>query len=180
MNWRNLFSFSGRAGREEFAAVNFLTQLISFMLVLGMGLLAPSTDQFTLGRAFLLLGMGLLSLVVSIFLIWLSFAVFFRRLHDLNLSGWWFIGYIIAIILFALIIPQVWWLFTVLGLAFVLLLSLKKAPASPNRFAPQAEPFFPQFFSVRPWALGALVAITVCLSLLVTLSSQVRNTQVPF
>lgn len=165
MNWLNLFRFSGRAGREEFASVSLVMQLASCVMSAGgLGLMLDG-NEMSLLKSLFLIAAGLVMIPVSVFLVWISVSVFFRRLHDFNWSGWWYIGYLILVTVGAFMWTDIQWLFTVLGLVLILFFSLKRAPGAANRFAPAAEPFFPAVFSGRPWVLGVIVAVTVVLSL---------------
>ncbi len=164
MNWTHLFKFSGRAGREEFAAVSLLMQAVSLLATLGGLWVAFGAAERNWLMMILVVVAGLVSIPISLGLWWMSAAVFFRRLHDFNWSGWWYIGYLIVITAGNFMLPKMRWVFTVLGLGIIVFFSVKRASAAPNRFAPQAEPFFPAFFSARRWGLGLLVAATVLLA----------------
>ena len=166
MNWLNLFRFSGRAGREEFAAVSLVMQLVSCVLSAGGVWLVLGGNEMSLLKSLFLIAVGLVQIPVSVFLVWISVSVFFRRLHDFNWSGWWYIGYLILVTVGAFVWSDSQWVFTVLGLVLILFFSLKRANPAANRFAPAAEPFFPAVFSTHPWVLGVIVAGTVVFSLL--------------
>lgn len=166
MDWRNLFNFSGRAGREEFAAVNLLIQAVSLVISASGLWLAGRGNGMSLSLAIAVILAGLVMIPLSLGLLWISLSVFFRRLHDFNVSGGWYIGYLVCVTAGALVWPEMRWVFTLLGLALIVLLSLKRAPAEVNRFAAQAEPFFPNFFTARPWVLGLMVAVTAVCALL--------------
>lgn len=178
MKLLNLFNFFTRSGREEFAAVSLAVQAVSFLLTTGTLLLVPSSGEMDLAKSIVLVVVGLLNIPVSLVLVWLSLAVFFRRLHDLNLSGWWYVGYLIAVTAGAFVWPQLWWVFTGLGMAVFLALSLKKGTPGPNRFGQEAGPFFPHFFAARSWVLGVLIAGIVIFSLGQTVVSRMQNSKI--
>lgn len=95
---KNMFHFGGRARRREY----WLSQLINYAIVYaGMGisifiimpvfndLIAGTADTLFNTRVILFL---IISLIVSILSLFLNLAVTIRRLHDVNKSGWFFIG----------------------------------------------------------------------------------------
>jgi uncharacterized membrane protein YhaH (DUF805 family) len=83
----NYANFHGRASRPAYwwwALFAFIASNLAHWLdkVLGLGP-KPST-------LFALLGWGLLSTIVTLGLLLPSWAVFVRRLHDTDRSGWWY------------------------------------------------------------------------------------------
>ncbi len=91
MHWylkvlKNYFNFKGRARRKEywmFVLINFLIGVAIFIVSLGLG------DVFNM------VGAGYSWAVAIPYL-----AVTVRRLHDVNLSGWWLVGtYLPALVL---------------------------------------------------------------------------------
>lgn len=92
-SWRMAFVFSGRASRRECLSV-----FLSMTLVNGLGL---AVVQLLLGFALPLLVPGvdmfsclffislILSLLLEMLIVLQSFALCWRRLHDLSLAGWW-------------------------------------------------------------------------------------------
>ncbi len=92
-SWRMAFVFSGRASRRECLSV-----FLSMTLVNGLGL---AVVQLLLGFALPLLVPGvdmfsclffislILSLLLGVLIVLQSFALCWRRLHDLSLAGWW-------------------------------------------------------------------------------------------
>jgi uncharacterized membrane protein YhaH (DUF805 family) len=84
----NYANFHGRASRPAYwwwALFAFIASNLARWLdkVLGLGP-KPSTP-------FALLGWGLLSTIVTLGLLLPSWAVFVRRLHDTNRTGWWYL-----------------------------------------------------------------------------------------
>lgn len=90
MNWKNLFRFTPRAGREEFAAVGLVCNLLTFGNLLLSFL--PVTNKFSSGQVLLI---HLFSLPISLLAFWVGLALYSRRLHDFNLSLWWYILYVV-------------------------------------------------------------------------------------
>ena len=77
MNWLNLFRFSGRAGREEFASVSLVMQLASCVMSAGgLGLMLDG-NEMSLLKSLFLIAAGLVMIPVSVFLVWISVSVFF-------------------------------------------------------------------------------------------------------
>lgn len=92
-SWNMAFTFSGRASRRECLSVFLSMTLADFFwlvvvqILLGMALplLMPGTDVFScLFFIYLFLGLLLILLIVL-----QSFALCWRRLHDLSVAGWW-------------------------------------------------------------------------------------------
>ncbi len=153
MKWTNFFRFAPRAGREEYAAVNCVVQFLS-LCVFGMQSVLAQ-QNFSGAKILLALMAGLVMLVVSVFVIWVSLAAAVRRMHDLNLSGWWYGGYLAVVMIGAVSLQQVWWIFSIMGIAAVLFLCLKKE-SSENRFGAPAAAFLPDWFSRRGVFEGAI------------------------
>ncbi|MGE0775985.1 MAG: DUF805 domain-containing protein [Sphingomonadaceae bacterium] len=104
---RHYLRFTGRTGVKEY--------LIILLLILGLGQLV--------GYAFARGDRGLLwvLLLLAAILIWPMLAATVRRLHDLNLSGWW--------IVFLLLVGEI--PFVGIAIWLGLLIPAKKGP---NRF----------------------------------------------
>ena len=128
--------FSGRSRRMEywsFALFTFLVMMVLMLLGIAMGVsLQEAAALETGGAAF---GGGLLVIVVlaAIFMLAIlvpSIAVTMRRLHDRNLSGWWYLGYIVASM-----IPLVNF---VAGIAFLVVMFLPGTPG-PNQYGPDPK-----------------------------------------
>lgn len=155
MNWKNLFCFTPRAGREEFAVVGLVCNLLTFGNLLLSFL--PMAHKFSLGQTLLL---QLVSLPVSLLVFWVGLALYARRLHDFNLSLWWYILYVVVTTGGSMASP-VWALVvSVLGVCVWAFLALKKGSAEENRFGEKAEPFFPQVFK-NPSALYLTAALGI-------------------
>lgn len=94
MVWKQYAEFSGRARRKEY----WMFTLIHSLILLGVYLVGLLLSVFLIGIPLLILG-GLYSLAAVI----PSLAVSVRRLHDVGKSGWWlllgFIPIVGAIIL---------------------------------------------------------------------------------
>jgi uncharacterized membrane protein YhaH (DUF805 family) len=81
--------FSGRASRAEYWLFGFFqTILIGFMLFLSVLALAGLKENAAQAMGGFFLGLGLTALIVLGFFV-PNLAVTVRRLHDINLSGWW-------------------------------------------------------------------------------------------
>lgn len=87
-----LFSFSGRIGRKQF----WLTSL--FMLVINIVAFIPvvaTFDEVTQTPG--IIGLIIL-LAVLVFNTWVSLALYVKRFHDRDKSGWWVLISIVPII----------------------------------------------------------------------------------
>ncbi len=156
MNWKNLFRFTPRAGREEFAAVGLVCNLLTF------GNLAVS---FWLMRGSVPMQHALLAqalmLPVSLLAFWVGLALYSRRLHDFNLSLWWYILYVVITTGISLFSKAGALFVSALGVCVWAFLALKKGSAEENRFGEKAEPFFPHSFGFSAFCLTAALGILV-------------------
>lgn len=158
MNWKNLFRFTPRAGREEFAVVGLVCNLLTFgNLVVSFWLMGGSVPMQNA-----LLAQALM-LPVSLLAFWVGLALYSRRLHDFNLSLWWYIIYIVITTGISISSRIGALCVSALGVCVWAFLALKKASPAENRFGERAEPFFPRVFKnpsslYLTAALGILVA----------------------
>lgn len=127
----SLFSLSGRIGRLRFFAYNFICYFVIgiVLVLLGVSAGAGSIDPDALNNnlAFLV------PVYVVVFAI--SFILSRRRLHDLDLSAWWFLLYIVPIA----------------NIFFSLFVSAKSGTQGVNRFGPR-----PSKNTTLLWVFGAI------------------------
>jgi uncharacterized membrane protein YhaH (DUF805 family) len=135
--------FSGRSRRSEywwFAVLNALVAVVLIGLMLAGGFSAaslagaggggasPELVAQSLGPVFYI-GAGLIGLwVLAIFIP--SIAVGVRRLHDRDMSGWWYLGVIVA--------GMIPFIGIIANIAFIVLMFLPGTPG-PNRFGPDPK-----------------------------------------
>lgn len=130
--------FSGRSRRMEywmFALLNVIVVTVLMFVIFGAGgaagLMAPGTSgELGAGFGALFGGVGLLMLLYAAIVLVPSIAVTVRRLHDRDMSGWWYLGAIIGGM-----IPVVGFL---VSIAFLVLMALPGTPG-PNRFGPDPK-----------------------------------------
>jgi uncharacterized membrane protein YhaH (DUF805 family) len=135
--FRRYAEFRGRSRRREywmFALLNAIIACVLMVVVLAAGLpLGAMSDP---GEAATFVSGGLMMLVGLLFLVWWvavlipSIAVAVRRLHDRDMSGWWYLGLVVASL-----IPVVGFLASI---ALLVLLALPGTPG-PNRFGPDPK-----------------------------------------
>ncbi|WP_336981340.1 DUF805 domain-containing protein [Altererythrobacter fulvus] len=153
MNWmflpfKRYFDFSGRSRRMEFWMFNLLNFIIACVLVgpfyvQMISAVFTSAEMANQGAEFNenMMVASLMSSPVSLAMVGLyglyalfalipSLAVTVRRLHDRNLSGWWYLGMIVASL-----IPLVGF---IAGIAFLVIMFLDGTPGS-NRFGPDPK-----------------------------------------
>lgn len=137
MHWmllplRRYFDFQGRSRRREywmFTLLNIIIALILFSFVFAAGVPVTAFEDAA-GAAGLFTG-GLMLVVSLLILAWFlaiiipSIAVTIRRLHDRDMSGWWYLAIVLASL-----IPVIGFLASI---AFLVLLALPGTPG-PNRF----------------------------------------------
>ena len=107
----NYVGFSGRAARSEF----WYWMLFNFLLSIGAGIvdvaMFPDIDLST--------DLSPVRSLVSLAMFPPSLAVIFRRLHDIDRTGWWFLI-----------------VFTVIGLIVLIYWHCLRGTNGPNRFGP--------------------------------------------
>ncbi len=136
--FKRYFDFSGRSRRMEYWSFVVLVLLVYIVLVGimmagGLSLAALSGDpaaaaELEMGPVFYL-GAGLLALF-GLAVIIPSIAVVVRRFHDRDMSGWWYLGFIVASM-----IPFVGF---IASIALLVLMFLPGTPG-PNRFGPDPK-----------------------------------------
>jgi uncharacterized membrane protein YhaH (DUF805 family) len=136
--FKRYFDFQGRSRRMEywsFALMIFVIYLVlvGIMMAGGMSMAALSGDpaaaaSASMGPVFYI-GAGLLALFALAIII-PSIAVVVRRFHDRDMSGWWYLGFIVASM-----IPFVNF---IAGIGMLVLMLLPGTPG-PNRFGPDPK-----------------------------------------
>ncbi|MXO74251.1 DUF805 domain-containing protein [Altererythrobacter aerius] len=143
MNWmilpfKRYAEFSGRSRRMEywmFTLLNAIVMTVLIVFALGAGgaagvLEADASGDPAAGLMALFGGMGLLIVVYGLAILIPSIAVTVRRLHDRDMSGWWYLGAIVGGM-----IPYVGFL---VSIAFLVLMALPGTPG-PNRYGPDPK-----------------------------------------
>lgn len=130
--------FSGRSRRMEYWAFTLMNVVVAFVLIammFGAGASMGAFNQLESAdpSAVIALFMGGFGLVFGLW--WLailipSIAVVVRRLHDRDMSGWWYLGMVVASL-----IPFVGF---IASIAFLVILLLPGTPG-PNRFGPDPK-----------------------------------------
>ena len=135
--FRRYAEFNGRSRRREywmFMLLNIIVGLVLFALFLIAGVpFAALEDPGQLVTVFsggLAIVFAILATLWSLAVIVPSIAVTIRRLHDRDMSGWWYLGAIVAGL-----IPIVGFLASI---ALLVLLMLPGTPG-PNRFGPDPK-----------------------------------------
>ena len=130
--------FSGRSRRMEFwmfALLNLIVYAIVLALMFALGSGASLDDAAAGNYGAMFGGVGLLLGIWALAVLVPSIAVGVRRLHDRDMSGGWYLGFIVASF-----IPIVG---IIASIAFLVLMLLPGTPG-PNRFGPdpkgQADP----------------------------------------
>ena len=141
MHWvflpfRRYAEFSGRSRRLEYWSFALFNAFVVFALLFATGGFAalaeraaqgadPSTEMMALFS-----GAGLLVALYALLAFIPSVAVTIRRLHDRDLSGWWYLGAIVGSL-----IPILGFL---VSIAFLVVLLLPGTPGT-NRFGPDPK-----------------------------------------
>lgn len=131
--FRRYFDFQGRSRRMEYWMFTLMNVIVVFALMLiifgstGLSSLAASGESDAEIVAGLFGGMGFLLLLWFLAVLIPSIAVTVRRLHDRDMSGWWYLGFIVAGM-----IPYVG---VIASIALLIILCLP-GTAGTNRFGP--------------------------------------------
>ena len=130
MPFRRYAEFSGRSRRMEYWMFLLFNVIVGCLLgavvsVAGAGL--SLQDAAAGNYAAMFGGLGLIFLVWWAAIIIPSIAVGVRRLHDRDMSGWWYLGFIVLSV-----IPLVGF---IAAIAMIVIMALPGTPG-PNRFGP--------------------------------------------
>ena len=105
--FKQAFNFKSRANRPEFWYFTLFSTIISIICLL--------IDTQVLGTS--MSESGLIGGIYSLISFIPSLSVTIRRLHDVNKSGW-----------------NLLWVFTIIGILYVLYLEIKKGNDGPNNY----------------------------------------------
>ena len=137
MPLRRYAEFTGRSRRMEFwmfGLFNLIVYAVLFAIAFGAGLGAnfqgvDASNPLAIYGAFFS-GAGLLIAVWWLAMVIPSISVSVRRLHDRDMSGWWYLGIIVASL-----IPIVG---GIAGIVMLVIFCLPGTPG-PNRFGPDPK-----------------------------------------
>lgn len=147
MPFRRYAEFSGRSRRMEFWSFSLFTIIVYAILgavAVGTGATMASladtgSNPATIITSVLFSGFGLLFGIYWLATIVPTIAVTVRRLHDRDMSGWWYLGFIVLSL-----IPLIGF---IVSIAFLVILFLPGTPG-PNRFgADPKDPAASQVFA---------------------------------
>ncbi|MEW9856804.1 DUF805 domain-containing protein [Novosphingobium sp. M1R2S20] len=138
MPFRRYAEFTGRSRRMEFWAFALLNvivyAIITAIILATTGSVAAFGDVESAGYSAMMSlffgGAGLLYVIWWLATIIPGLAVTVRRLHDRDMSGWWYLGFIIASF-----VPLVG---LVASIAFFVIMLLPGTPG-PNRYGPDPK-----------------------------------------
>lgn len=130
--------FSGRSRRKEywmFVLFNIIVITVMAALIFGVAGAGASFDEIDAGDPVGLYGSLFSGIGVVFLLYWLAvlipgMAVSVRRLHDRGMSGWWYLGFIVASL-----IPIVGF---IASIAFIVVMALP-GTVGPNRYGPDPK-----------------------------------------
>lgn len=134
--FRRYFDFKGRSRRMEYWMFTLLNVIIAVVLMLivfgGSGLAEIGAGGESDAEVFagLFGGLGILFLLWFLAVLIPSIAVTVRRLHDRNMSGWWYLGFIVGGA-----IPYVG---VIVSIAMLVIMFLP-GTEGPNRFGPDPK-----------------------------------------
>ncbi|MBV1918975.1 MAG: DUF805 domain-containing protein [Sphingomonadaceae bacterium] len=136
--FKRYFDFKGRSRRKEywsFALLNVIIIVLLMAILFGTGASMGALSDMEGGdpSAFASIFAGGFGIVIGLY--WLgilipSISVVVRRLHDRDMSGWWYLGLVVGSL-----IPIVNF---IAGIAFLVLMFLPGTPG-PNRFGPDPK-----------------------------------------
>ena len=135
--FRRYAQFTGRSRRKEYWMFFLLNMIILFMLgILALVVGAPLAAFDDPTQAAGLFSSGVMIVVGLLLLVWIlaiiipSIAVTVRRFHDRNMSGWWYLGFIVLGL-----IPVVGF---IASIAQLVIMALPGTPG-PNRYGPDPK-----------------------------------------
>jgi uncharacterized membrane protein YhaH (DUF805 family) len=135
---KRYFDFSGRSRRLEFwmfALLNLIVYTVIGIAFLGTGsalqdLEAGTSNDPSTAYSVIFGGVGMLFLLWGVIVLIPSIAVSVRRLHDRDMTGWWYLGFIILSG-----IPLIGF---VVAIAFIVIMALPGTPG-PNKYGPSPK-----------------------------------------
>jgi uncharacterized membrane protein YhaH (DUF805 family) len=141
MPFRRYADFSGRSRRMEywsFALLNFIVMTVLMLVLFGIGGATSTMSGLESASPFALFGVfasgfGLIILIYWLAVIVPSIAVTVRRLHDRDMSGWWYGGLLIASF-----IPIVN-ILAAIGFIVMFVFLLLPGTPGPNRYGPDPK-----------------------------------------
>ena len=94
IRFTDLFSFKGSMGRWELlqADVWLVASYFLYFFLARMLMFFSGKEVFSTVEAFFITVLALFMLILAILALWSLCAVHVRRLHDIGLNGYWFIG----------------------------------------------------------------------------------------
>ena len=123
MNLSNVLSFEGRYSRQPWWIATVVLWVLQWLItmaagamgVAGLNPMSPATADTPMTAA------ALPFVVVSLALLWPTFAIYAKRWHDRGKSGWWSL---------ILLIPLVGWVWALIELGFL------RGDDGPNAYGP--------------------------------------------
>ena len=133
--------FSGRSRRMEYWSFALFNIIIGFILTAGLFVTGAASGLFanmqsadpTIFLAFLFGGVGVVFGIWILVFIIPNTALHVRRLHDRNMSGWWFLGYIVIHLI------PILNLFTPIAWIALLIIALLPGTPGPNQYGPDPK-----------------------------------------
>lgn len=132
--------FKGRASRSEFWYFFLFNTIVSLVTTLVFLLLI-----FLLGEERWMILPSLLLMIYNFVIILPSSAVYVRRLHDVGVSGWWYLVYVVLSVLGGVCqicnisIASVLMFITILMGIFMFIFTLMKGGKGENKYGPMPE-----------------------------------------
>ncbi|MBL4792490.1 DUF805 domain-containing protein [Citromicrobium bathyomarinum] len=135
---KRYFDFQGRSRRLEFwmfALLNVIVFTVLSVIVFGTGATMSqieAADPNDLGAIYgsMFSGLGLLFIIWWLIILIPSISVSVRRLHDRNMTGWWYLGFIVLSL-----IPLIGF---VASIAYIVVMALPGTPG-PNKYGPSPK-----------------------------------------
>ena len=136
--FKRYFEFTGRSRRMEFWMFALLNVIVFFVLgaiSMGTGSTLSQLDAADPSNPFAMYGamfsgIGILMLVWWLIALIPSIAVGVRRLHDREMTGWWYLGFIVLSM-----IPL---LGILVSIGFIVVMALPGTPG-PNKYGPSPK-----------------------------------------
>lgn len=148
----NLFSANGRVGRLRFIAHLYLSNLAVKVFKLASIYIKTST-------------LSIVALPISLLIGYIIVCSFIKRLHDINMTGWWFLIYLImGSLMFIYPHNKTLLVLFSIPMLFIFLACLTvSGSVERNKYGnpPPPNTFWVYFFSVGLFAIGVLLVLIV-------------------
>ncbi len=162
--WKHLLLPVGRSNRIEFVTWGLILQVLSSGYLIGQFLGVKQPAELSVGMLVLSL-LVLLWMPVGLMAGWMWLMLVIRRMHDLNISGWWLLV-LVGFGICSLFMPQLFnYGVSLVGLGFTCWLLLTPGTSGENNYGLPAERNYAPAFATGKAGFSILAALFLALTI---------------